>query len=273
MKSLVYLFVVVFLASNIPSSAFGEDVQTSKSFLVLGVASLPEFEGADRSRLVPLAVSRITALGTDIEIEGLEARVDILPHPSWRAGPAFGVILPRNESFVEDPEVAQLQEIDAALELGAYVGFLTPFGSLPEGKLSGAVTARHDVLGAHNGLTVETEIEFFFAATRMLRFGVGANASFATEDYFDTYFSLDESSAAIAGAPSFKASGGARDVGVEVFSILSFSPHGGIFSRVAYNRLLSDAADSPIIEKFGSPDQVFAGAGIFWAFGADSRRE
>jgi len=117
-------------------------------------------------------------------LEGLEARADLLPHPIWRAGPALGVILPRNDSFVDDPAVTQLPDIGAALELGGYVGFRTPFGSLSEGTLSGTVTARHDVLDAHNGLTVDAEVEYFFAANRMLRFGIGANASFATQDYF-----------------------------------------------------------------------------------------
>lgn len=268
-RTLIVLALLV-ISSSFHPKAFGQHTpsapDSSQSFLVVGAAALPEFEGADRFRPVPLIVSRFSAFGADIELEGLEARVDLLPHPVWRAGPALGVILPRNESFVDDPAVTQLPDIGTALELGAYIGFRAPFGTLPEGALSGTVTARHDVLEAHSGLTVDAEVEYFFAANRMLRFGIGANASFATADYFDTYFSIDEASALAIGVPSFEASGGARDVGVEVFSILSFSPRWGVFSRVAYNRLLTEAAESPIVEDFGSANQIFAGAGIFWSF-------
>jgi len=270
MKRVIFTFTVVFLGLKFTSTASAEKAKTtpdnSQSFVVFGAATLPEFEGADGFRPVPLIVSRLTAFGADIELEGLEARANFLSHPFWRAGPALGVILPRNDSFIDDPAVAQLPGISTALELGAYVGFRTPFGSLSEGTLSGSVTARHDVLGAHSGLTVDTEIEYFFAANRILRFGIGAHASFATTDYFDTYFSIDEANAFTAGVAPFTAEGGARDVSIEMFSILSFSPRWGIFSRVAYNRLLSDAADSPIVAEFGSPNQVFAGAGIFWSF-------
>lgn len=268
--SVRFLFICAYLGFTYVSPVMADEPEESQSsspsFVVAGAAALPEFEGADRFRPVPLIVSRFKAFRAEVELEGLEGRVDLIPHPVWRAGPAFGVILPRNDDFVDDPAIAELPSIDAALEVGAFVGFRTPFGRLKEGALSGTVTVRHDVLGAHNGLTVDGELEYFFAVNRMLRIGIGANASFATSDYFDTYFSIDADDAAPAGVLPFEASGGARDVGAEVFSILSFSPRWGIFSRVAYNRLLSDAADSPIVQDIGSPNQIFAGAGLFISF-------
>ncbi|MEM7662956.1 MAG: MipA/OmpV family protein [Pseudomonadota bacterium] len=243
-----------------------EDQPQARSFIVTGAAALPEFEGAERLRPVPLIVSRFSALGTEVEIEGLEGRVDLLPHPVWRAGPAFGVILPRNDDFIDTAAVTALESIDTAVELGGFVGFRVPFGNLKEGTLTGTTTVRHDVLGSHSALTVDSELEYFFAVNRMLRVGVAANASFATSDYFDTYFSVDADGAAASGLTEFDAGGGARDVGFEAFSILSFSERWGIFSRVAYNRLLGDAADSSIVEEVGSENQVFFGGGLFVNF-------
>ncbi len=269
-KKFVFIFICAFalLDFRAPLNAQEGDVpvQTPSSFVVVGAAALPEFEGSDRFRPVPLIISRFDAFGASVELEGLEGRIDLLKSPVWRAGPAFGVILPRNDSFVDEPAVLELPSVDTALELGAYIGFRTSHGNLREGTLSGAVTVRHDALGGHNGLTVDGEIEYFFAVNRMLRIGTAANASFASDDYFDTYFSVEAASSMNSGLDPFEASGAARDVGAEIFSILSFSPRWGVFGRVAYNRLLGDAADSSIAQEAGSPNQVFFGLGVFRGF-------
>ena len=110
------------------------------------------------------------------------------------------------------------------------------------------------------------DAEAFFALHRVFRLGVGVNSSFATSSYMDTYFSVEASEVAASGLPAFRARGGARDVGGEVYTILSFHPHFALFSRFAYNRLIGDAARSPIVRVAGSRDQVFVGAGVFWLF-------
>lgn len=68
------------------------------------------------------------------------------------------------------------------------------------------------------------------------------------------------------GLPTFRARGGARDVGGELYGILSFHEHFALFGRFAYNRLIGDAERSPIVRVAGSRDQVFVGGGIFWLF-------
>ncbi|MEM9669451.1 MAG: MipA/OmpV family protein [Pseudomonadota bacterium] len=261
---LILSFVNAFLSAL--AQPDGNPNNTGQSFLVVGAAALPEFEGAERLRPVPLIVSRFSLFDREIELEGLEGRVDLLPHPIWRAGPAFGVVLPRNDDFIDTEQVTALPSIDAAVELGGFAGFRIAFGSLKEGTLTGTTTVRHDVLGTHSGLTIDGELEYFFAVNRMLRIGVAANASFATGDYFNTYFSVDAAAADLSGISKFDAGGGARDIGLEAFSILSFSERWGVFSRVAYNRLLGDAADSSIVNEVGSEDQVFFGAGLFYRF-------
>ncbi|MEM8636414.1 MAG: MipA/OmpV family protein [Pseudomonadota bacterium] len=258
------------ILTSITGPAFAQtqidDPGELNSFVVVGAAALPEFEGADRLRAVPLIVSRFSLLDSEVEIEGLEGRVDLIRDPVWRAGPAIGVVLPRNENIADTAQIVALPDVDVAAEIGAFAGFRIPFGALPEGTLTGTATVRHDVAGSHNGLTVDSELEYFFAVNRMLRIGVSANASFATNDYFDTYFSIDADGSAASGLAQFDAGGGARDVGLEIYSILSFSKRWGVFSRLSYNRLLGDAENSPIVQDAGSADQFFVGTGLFFRF-------
>ena len=39
-----------------------------------------------------------------------------------------------------------------------------------------------------------------------------------------------------------------------------------VYTRFAYNRLLGDAADSPVVDDVGSADQYAFGGGVFYRF-------
>ena len=246
------------------SQAAAQQGDGGDNFIVLGAASLPEFEGADEDQIVPFGVLRLNAWGAGIEIDGLQGRVNLLGEGSvLRAGPAFSLTLPRDS---DDPAIEALREVDIAVEVGGYVGFETPFGGLNEGTLSGMVQVRNDVLGEHDGLLVTPELEYFFAVNRIFRIGAGVNATWASEDYMNAYFDVTANDAVASGLPQFNADSGFKDAGAEVYSILSLSEQWGVFSRVAYNRLIGDAADSPIVRQAGDRDQLFYGAGVFYRF-------
>jgi len=251
------------LMYSMPSTAQESEAETGdSSFLVVGAGVLPEFEGSDDFRPVPFVVSRFFLAGTEIEIDGLQVRADFMKDSIWRAGFAMSVGIPRTDS-VGSAAVAALPKVDLAAEFGGFVGFKTAFGSAKEGTLSGFVSVRQDVTGAHGGLLATPELEYFFAASRMLRFGLAANATYASNNYMDTYFSIDAEGSLASGLAEYQAGGGLKDVGAELYSILSFSPKWGVFSRVTYNRLMNDAADSPVIE---SRNQYFFGGGLFYRF-------
>lgn len=264
----VLLTACCIAACSSPTHALAEEPEAGRpgNFLVGGIASIPEFEGSGDSLLVPLIIGNVTVFGARTEIEGIRSiNVDLVKDSFWRAGPSFSAQLPRNDS-ADNPAVALLPEVGFAVEAGGFVGFETPFSDLAEGRLSGEIAVRADVAGAHNGSILTADLDYFFAVHRQLRFLVGVNATFADGDYFDSYFSVDEETARRAGLRAFDAGPGLKDIGLEASAIVSFSPKYAIFLRGAYNRLLGDAADSPIVADIGSEHQVFIGAGLFVAF-------
>jgi len=257
--------VASFLLIAAPAHADGESAGEPGGFIVLGAAQIPEYEGADELRTVPFVASRFQLFGREAEVDGLEFRYDLNEDRVWRAGPTLSVSIPRGDN-ADSAAVALLPEIDPALELGAYVGFRTPYGSAREGVLSGYLNARRDVTGVHDGWLVKADLEYFFAAARALRFGVALNATYVSDAYAETYFDVTAADGAIAGLPAFSTGGGLRDVGVELYSIVSFSEHAGVFLRLANNRLQGDFADSPIVAREGDENQVFYGVGYFRRF-------
>jgi outer membrane scaffolding protein for murein synthesis (MipA/OmpV family) len=55
------------------------------------------------------------------------------------------------------------------------------------------------------------------------------------------------------------AAGGLKSVGFTVAATYTMSPAWSVQVYEKYNRLVSDAADSPITSRFGSPDQNIIG--------------
>ena len=252
--------------ASLPATAEADEQQPAATeFLVLGVGALPEYEGSADSRIVPFVVSRFSLFRNEAEIDGLQARLDLHDDPVWRVGPALSVTIPRGAD-VESATVALLEKRNLAVELGGFVGFRRRYGDAMEGTLSGLVSARRDVTSVHDGWLVTGEIEYFFAARRWLRFGVQLNTTYASPAFMDTYFSIDERDATRSGLPTYSAGGGIKDVGTELISVVSFSEQSGILVRYAYNRLLNDAADSPIVTVDGSRNQNFIGVGYFRRF-------
>ncbi|MEO1083246.1 MAG: MipA/OmpV family protein, partial [Acidobacteriota bacterium] len=158
-------------------------------FFVAGVAELPEYEGADDGRLVPFFVGQFDVFGSSLELEGLEARLDLIDDARWRGGPSLSLGLPRDEDFVDEPRVQQLPEVDLALEFGAFVGVELPLGASVEDRLRIDLALRRDVLDAHDGLLATLDIDYFFKISRMQRIGVAASLAWADGDYHRTYFS------------------------------------------------------------------------------------
>lgn len=241
-----------------------EEDDDKDNFVVLGVASLPEFEGGSDHQLVPFGVTNLNFKGMQLEIYGLQGTLNVLGNKgALKIGPAFSVNFPREDVI---PDLPTFGEVDFALEVGGFVGFEVPFGRFREGSLRGQVSFRHDVLGAHSGFLVTPEIEYFFALNRMFRVGIGANATWASKDYMTSYFGVTPEQSQQSALDTFEIGAGLKDIGAEAFSIFSFSEQWGLFTRVSYNRILGDAADSPIIRTYGDRDQFFYGAGVFFRF-------
>lgn len=67
-----------------------------------------------------------------------------------------------------------------------------------------------------------------------------------------SYFGIDNGQAAASG---FNADSGFRDVGVTISLNVRLTDRWAFIGEVGYSLLLSDAADSPIVDDLGSPDQ------------------
>ena len=137
-------------------------------------------------------------------------------------------------------ELAGLDDIDAALELGASVSYttenVTVFGAVRRG------------FGGHEGWVGEIGADAILRPTDRLRLSMGPRALFGDEEYSNTYFgiSADEASAAL---PAYDLDGGLVSAGVEFVARYQINDDWGLEGAVTWDKFQGDAADSPIVEQ------------------------
>ena len=112
-------------------------------------------------------------------------------------------------------------------------------------------------LGCGSGILSMAAARLFPSATRMLAVDIDPEATATTIENLQLASLHDRIDVQ---------TGVLKDLTAEAYSILSFSERLGVFSRVAYTRLLGAAADSPIVDVEGDADQWFVGVGMFVRF-------
>ncbi len=233
-------------------------------FIAAGVGVTPDYEGSSDYEPVPLIIGQIEAFDLGFEFQGLTARLNVRPDAAFQFGPVVSFRPGRDD--VSNDTVDELSDIDDAVEVGGFFRYVLDdlFRSGDELELGVEVLA--DVGDAHEGLTAGLSLGYAMTFGERWRVGLDTGATYATDDYMQTYFGIDAVDAGRSGLPVFDADAGFKDVGVGATLSYNFSERWGAFGRVAYTRLIGDAADSPVVDDEGSADQFFAGLAISYRF-------
>jgi outer membrane protein len=189
--------------------------------------------------------------------------------------PGFGVVKndnPRREGFAFAPSfryvskrqsadyaaLTGLNDVDAAFEVGgrlAYTfGFLRLHGNLRQG------------FGGHDGLVGEAGLDFLLYPDDRTEIGIGPRISYADADYMRTYLGVTAAESAASGLRAFNPGGGLKGVGAELAARYALTPAWAISGAFTWERLVGDAADSPIVQA-GDVDQFTARLGLSYRFG------
>lgn len=156
--------------------------------------------------------------------------------------------------------------IDDAYEIGSFAAIKT--GSLlTEGdELKLRVQALRDLSDVYDGWIGDVTVSYQLPVGRRLTLMAAASASYADDNYAETYFGINATGAAASGLQAFTAEGGIKDVGVSLTASYALSDRWSVVGYGGFRRLLGDFADSPIVETAGSADQFSAGIGVGYRF-------
>ncbi len=226
-----------------------------------GVGTRPDYVGGDDYEPVPIGTLKATwGQFAFVELAGAHGaggaprlRANLVADAFLQFGPLLQYRLGRDD--VDDDRVDALPEIDPALELGGFFGF-------EESGWNGTVSFAHDVSGEHDGYTVELIAGYAAELHPDLTLSAALTSTYGSDGYIGEFFTVDTDSAAAAGLPAYDADRDFRDVGGELKLEWMFpgaASHFGLGAVFSYSRLIADAADSPIVDDAGSPDQLFGG--------------
>lgn len=211
-----------------------------------GAALTPGYFGAEELGLVPTG----SFGGVYLQYDGREFGN---PDPdAIETGFGFGgsvrYIAERSADLY--PELAGLNTIEQALELGGEVSFAQPawqvFANLRYG------------IGGHESAVGELGMDLIARPTDDLTLSIGPRVFLGSDDYAATYFGVTPAEAAASGFDAYEAQGGLLSAGVSLGANYDLGGDWGLNGRVSWDRLQGDAAGSPIVQQ-GSEDQFSAG--------------
>ncbi|WP_166038563.1 MipA/OmpV family protein [Sphingosinicella sp. YJ22] len=242
------------------SPALAQDDEEPPRILSIGGGGqlLPKYPGADDYGLGPLVTGFVRREGAPIPFRtpddgfgiGLLGRDSVVD---------FGPLLQFQSERDEDDVGAAVGDVDFTVEAGAFVNInISPaFRIRLEGQKG---------LGGHDGLVGTVAADFALRGGNDTLFTIGPRLRLNDDDYAQAYFGVTPAVAAATGLPVYDPDGGIRAVGAVAGITHQLSRSFGIYGYAGYDRLVGDAADSPIVRNFGSRDQFSAGVALFVSF-------
>ena len=227
--------------------------------LIVGATGMvaPDFEGA---KDLMFQVSPIISIGK----AGPEARFtsrndgisfSLYDNGRLRAGATGKIIFERDS----EDDLEGLDPVRFGAEFGGFAEIY------PTDWLRVRGEVRHGIR-SHSGVVADIAVDAFKDITPSVRVSGGPRISFASADYFESYYGVNATESAASGLSQYDPDGGIKSIGVggaydwKATEKLTTS----VFSE--YSRLMGAAADSSLVEERGSPNQFTFGVSAAYRF-------
>lgn len=230
-----------------------------------GPLAMPEYEGAKHytvSGLPTVGVSwrdTVSLSATD----GLMVTLRPLPDQGFFVSGGVGYWLGRKEG-------ADKEHGDALRGLGNLSG--NAIGKLDGGYRYGpfavGLNLAQDLGGDRDGATVTPYLAYRLYHDQRFTVNTTLSATWASAHYMQHMFGItaQQSAASLDHYASYSAGAGVKDATLRLDGIYRLTPSVWLFAMTSVSRLLSDAADSPIVKDQGSPNQFSGSVGLTYRF-------
>jgi len=248
------------LASAAP--AFAQDADAPRGRIVtlgIGPAVAPKYPGADSYGLGPFPIFGLRRPGEPIAFSSGDdsASLALLRYDSViNFGPAVRFQAKRDEDDVG----AAVGNVPFTVEVGGFVQLL------PSRNFRIRAELRRGVNG-HKAWVGSLGADFILRDDQNYIFAIGPRVRWGNNRYQDRYFGVPLAIPAVGLPSAYDPDGGIYAVGGVANFTRRLGRNWGLQAYAGYDRLVGDAADSPIVRAFGSRDQFSGGAGLWLEFG------
>ncbi|HEV2567800.1 MAG TPA: MipA/OmpV family protein [Sphingomonas sp.] len=246
------------LLALVAAPALAQEKQPRRVRVGLGPQVSPAYPGADEVRFGPYVNVDVARGDTPFAFEAQDESFGfpVINTNGIGFGPSLNVQGSRKNSDVGAP----IGKVKTTVEAG---GFVHAF-------LSSNFRVRAELrrgLGGHDGFVGEASADFIARDGDRYVFSIGPRVVLSNAKYQRAYLGVDAAQSAATGLPRFTPKGGLQSVGGTAGLTYQFTRRWGVMSYVRYDRLVSDAADSPVVRQFGTRDQFSGGLGLTYTFG------
>ncbi|MDD3447151.1 MAG: MipA/OmpV family protein, partial [Zavarzinia sp.] len=162
--------------------------------------------------------------------------------------------------------VKALHEVDDAWEVGLSLGWRVQDPANSRNSFRVGLDLLQDVSSAHGGFVADLTAVYRQAVMGRLDLGVLAGVTYASGAYMDEYFGVSAADAAASGLAQYGANGGIRDLRLMPLAVLHLDDHWRLGASAGWQRLIGDAADSPIVKDRGDENQFVASMTMAYAW-------
>jgi len=235
-----------------PTSGAPAESDWQVSLITFGMYA-PRYEGADDSRL--LAFPMLDVSWRDRFFFGMKG----LGATLWRneqvdVALALGYSFGRDEN--DSPDLAGLGDIDAGASANLHLGYnARPF--------SYSLHLERPLGDRDTGAQLHLGIGYDLSFGRRLMLKPGLKTTWANARSMQSYFGVTPSQSISSGLPVYEAGAGFKSAGLNLLAIYLMNRHWAGTVTLGADRLLGDAADSPITQ---DRTQFSAGAGLSYRF-------
>ena len=248
------------LALLTAGAAYAQDDPPRRTRVALGPQVVPSYPGSDRVSVRPLFdFSRARSE----EPFAYEAPDESAGFALWqRDGLAFGPAIGFEGSRTARDVGAPVRKVGFTVEAGGFIQY----------QLKGPVRVRAELrqgIGGHKGLIGNVGVDYVVRDADRWLLSIGPRVTVAGKRYQRAYFGVSAADAAATGLPTFRADAGVQAVGVTSGLVHQFTPRWGVMGYAKYDRLVADAARSPMVRRFGSRDQLAGGLALTYTWGGN----
>ncbi|HEX9932788.1 MAG TPA: MipA/OmpV family protein [Allosphingosinicella sp.] len=244
----------------------GEEERPSGRIVTIGIGAqaYPKFPGAEDLGIFPMPIVGIRRAGRPVPLEA--------PDEGW----GFGIL--SDDSPVNFGPALNFQRRRSEEDVGAAVGDVgrtIEAGGFVETFLGENFRLRGELrqgFGGHEGLVGDVGADIFVRSGDETVFSIGPRLRWGDNDYMDAYYGVTPAVAGPTKLAAFDPGSGIHAIGGAAGLRLAVGGGVAVHSYVRYDRLVNDAADSPIVASFGSRDQFGAGLGLSFSFRVGGRR-
>lgn len=170
-------------------------------------------------------------------------------------GPSLGLEGKRSRKDVD----ADLPKIGWSVEVGAFAQVYVSDEFRLRSELRKGVTGHKGWVGLLSADYIRRDADQWLIS-------IGPRMTVGNRRHQDTYFGVEPEDELVTGLDPYEANAGIQSVGAAGSLLYQLNPRWGIMSFAKYDRLVGDAARSPIVRELGSRNQLSGGLALSYTF-------